>query len=760
MVQSFYSTESNTKDATGSNTKRRCTKPVQIAIVVTAVLLIAGIIIGALAATGTFSSSSSSASAQGSVQSEAPTTSLPQSTEPISFTEVTPPLPSATSPLPTPPSESEIAQMKPRIEVLENLTVSWAEWRAQCGDGVCGEGEWCRTCPQDCPCTAIPGNGVCEDGENGVTDPDDCLKMNSVCGNGICEDWSSMGYHNFYESPYNCPIDCPLEEECGNGICESTESCFRCSVDCGVCAPTCGDGECNESVGETCTTCKRDCGLCEAISNDNICAWPKETSGTTPSDCIPANIQNSVVMPFGVIYATLGETSPEQVPYEDSDCDSTETYLPNGWKIADNNQHSKEVAAAYPFATPCVVLSDGTVLTTKGSNATYCHPVPLVITTHSDRRVSVQFLTELCPARILIEQIDSVLRAPGFTAKACPANCNGHGSCDPINGKCTCDSRYTGTECGRIMGDISIPANLENVERFRPQKGIRWQWQLQDTIDESHDVPLYDVDIDTPASTIASLHAAGRKVMCYFSAGSYEDWRMDRALFPEFIKGGPLMFGEGDVFTDEAWLDIRRIDIIAPIMMDRLDAAKAKGCDALEFDNPDVIIHEHGLEGNIDLTLQLQFDIWGVRQAHARGMSVALKNSNEFAFLLSDTYDMVVNEEAFINGNIDNYWPFLHRNKPVLNTEYFTSRCFYCATAKAMGVSTIKKRPDLDSCMVDCTMDIPLSVTSVCDDIGFHTAGKAKFPANADGWCPMTENTDIAECANTRFGECEPSYGY
>ncbi|KNC77701.1 hypothetical protein SARC_09843 [Sphaeroforma arctica JP610] len=556
---------------------QRCTKKIKIASCILAILVLIGIIVGVLAATGTLSGSNSDGTAQGSK-------TIP-SVQPSTI-----PVPSTTPPALT---LQQIAEMKPRNEVLQNLTVSWSEWKAQCGDGVCGEG-----------------------------------------------------------------------------------------------------------------------GL------------------------------------------------PEQVVFADTDCESNETYIPNGWKVADNNQDTKQVAATYSFAAPCLVLRDGTVLATKGVNASDCHPIPLSVTTHSDRRTSVKFAAELCPARILIEQIDSVIQAPGFVPKSCPASCSGHGTCDPITGKCICDNRFTGTSCSRVIGDISIPTNSETVDRYKPKKGIRWQWQLQDTIDESHDVPLYDIDFDTPDSTIASLHAAGRRVMCYFSAGSTEKWRIDQELFPAFIQGGPLLFGTGDVFDDEAWLDLRRFDIIGPIMMNRLDAAKAKGCDAVEFDNPDIVIHEHGLAGNIDLTLQLQFDKWCVRQAHARGMSVALKNSNEFAFLLSDTYDMVVNEEAFINGNIDNYWPFLHRDKPVLNTEYFTSRCFYCATSRAMGVSTIKKRPDLDSCLVDCTMEMPLNVTSVCDSIGFEASGRARYPASAEGWCPLTLNLDANECAAPRFAECDPSYGY
>lgn len=41
-------------------------------------------------------------------------------------------------------------------------------------------------------------------------------------------------------------------------------------------------------------------------------------------------------------------------------------------------------------------------------------------------------------------------------------------------------------------------------------------------------------------------------------------------------------------FDDENWLDLRRLDLIAPIMLARLDVMAAKGCDAVEWDNADL----------------------------------------------------------------------------------------------------------------------------------------------------------------------------
>eukprot|EP01134_Creolimax_fragrantissima_P006966 CFRG6966T1 len=733
--------------------RTRCTRPWVIGcIVVVVVLLISGIVLTVLATTDNLSGTKSASPSNvvlDQTKGNDPSTYIPQPSDSMNVT----PLPSIIPEL----SEEQIANTRPLFSVLSPLVASWTEWRQNCGNGICEEGEWCRTCPQDCPCTKIANNGVCEDGENGLDNPGDCLKTNSVCGNGICESFAETTYTNFYETPYNCPIDCPMTDVCGNGNCESTESCFTCSSDCGQCPSICGDGHCNINIGESCLNCARDCGLCEPVIGDGLCAWPKENSSSSPLDCTTTDLPSTVEV-GGVIFATMHYGDADKDDYTDASCESANTLIPNGWKLADNNLRSRLVAAAYNFQTPCLVLSDGASLPTKNKAASECHAVPLSVVTHSNLSMSVSFLADLCPARVLIESIESVINSPGYVAKQCPDKCNNHGTCDLITGKCNCDGRWAGTSCNRVIGDISITLA---ADWYKPDKGIRWQWQLQDDIDQSVDVPLYDVDVDTPADVIASLHAAGRKVMCYFSAGSWEEWRVDQSLFPKEVMGGYLDFGTGDVFKDEAWLDIRRLDIIGPLLLHRLDLAQEKGCDAIEFDNPDMIIHVHGLSGNVELTTQLQFNKWCAGQAHARGMGVALKNSNEFAAFLSETYDMVVNEEAFINGNIDNYWPFLNRNKPVLNTEYFTSRCFYCSTANAMGVSSIKKTPNLDACMKDCsTMPLPSDVTSVCEVSGFTTASRSKYPTNPDGWCGMTKNTDANECPATRFAVCDPEYGY
>src|SRR2546425_12284918 len=79
-------------------------------------------------------------------------------------------------------------------------------------------------------------------------------------------------------------------------------------------------------------------------------------------------------------------------------------------------------------------------------------------------------------------------------------------------------------------------AQTSNV--WRPAPLTTWQWQLSGTPDLSFDVQMYDLDLfDTGEGVVSTLHAQGRKVVCYMSAGAWENWRPDADSFPSSVKG-------------------------------------------------------------------------------------------------------------------------------------------------------------------------------------------------------------------------------
>jgi hypothetical protein len=81
---------------------------------------------------------------------------------------------------------------------------------------------------------------------------------------------------------------------------------------------------------------------------------------------------------------------------------------------------------------------------------------------------------------------------------------------------------------------------------WRPAPGVSWQWQLSGPVDVSVDADVYDVDLfDVDESTVRALHERGRRVICYVSAGSNEEWRPDAGRFPDEVlcpRTGPLGF--------------------------------------------------------------------------------------------------------------------------------------------------------------------------------------------------------------------------
>jgi hypothetical protein len=76
------------------------------------------------------------------------------------------------------------------------------------------------------------------------------------------------------------------------------------------------------------------------------------------------------------------------------------------------------------------------------------------------------------------------------------------------------------------------------AERWQPRPGTAWQWQPSGRINQSVDVPVYDIDgFENDSSTVAELHAKGRRVICYLDAGAWEDFRPDRNAFPAGLRG-------------------------------------------------------------------------------------------------------------------------------------------------------------------------------------------------------------------------------
>ena len=212
---------------------------------------------------------------------------------------------------------------------------------------------------------------------------------------------------------------------------------------------------------------------------------------------------------------------------------------------------------------------------------------------------------------------------------------------------------------------------------------------MKGTIDISYDAKVYDVDLfDVPQATIAALKAAGRHVVCYFSAGSSEDWRSDYSRFLPADQGNVLSGWPG-----ERWLDTRSTNV-RNIMAARLDLAVSKQCDGVEPDNVDGYANAPGLP--LDASTQLDYDRFIAAQAHARGLAVALKNDVDQVPDLAGDFDFAVNEQCHEFGECAAYAAFTTAGKAVFNAEYLdayvtdaTARARMCTEARAANLRTL-----------------------------------------------------------------------
>ena len=223
-----------------------------------------------------------------------------------------------------------------------------------------------------------------------------------------------------------------------------------------------------------------------------------------------------------------------------------------------------------------------------------------------------------------------------------------------------------------------------------------WQWQLQGTLNTSYDVAVYDLDLfDTDAAVIASLRAAGRKVVCYFSAGSFEDFRADADQFLPADLGATL-----DGFADERWVDVRSTNV-RRVIAARLDVARDKGCDAVEPDNMDGYTNDPGFP--LTAADQLDFNRFVAAEAHARGLAVGLKNDLDQIPALVADFDFAVNEQCNEFDECARLDPFIAAGKAVFVAEYLdryvsdaAARDAMCAAARAEQRRTLVLPLDLD----------------------------------------------------------------
>ncbi|MFN8015911.1 MAG: endo alpha-1,4 polygalactosaminidase [Acidimicrobiia bacterium] len=236
----------------------------------------------------------------------------------------------------------------------------------------------------------------------------------------------------------------------------------------------------------------------------------------------------------------------------------------------------------------------------------------------------------------------------------------------------------------------TLPNNTGGV--WTPKPLTTWYWQINGRVNENISATMYDIDlfdaVDTArtynvagfgnvsvpvgqnAGVISRLKAKGKVVICYVDTGAAEYNRPDYSLIPTSVQGTVAEASDGTQWS-EKWLDTRSTSWskFAPIMWARFDLAKQIGCDGVEPDQNNHVGNNTGFPESVANDQAWYLEV--ARQAHARGLSVGMKNGVEsINATLVSAFDWHLNEECNQYSECDTLAPFIKAGKAVFNAEY------------------------------------------------------------------------------------------
>ncbi|KAI5958128.1 hypothetical protein CANMA_004282 [Candida margitis] len=219
---------------------------------------------------------------------------------------------------------------------------------------------------------------------------------------------------------------------------------------------------------------------------------------------------------------------------------------------------------------------------------------------------------------------------------------------------------------------------------------------------------IYDIDLfDSSKKLIKDIHSKKKQVICYFSAGSFEEWRPDAGNFSSSDLGNPLHEWEG-----ERWLNISS-EKVYEIMEKRILLAKEKGCDAIDPDNIDGYEHKTGFK--LTKADSVQYVKKLSKLAKKQNLAIGLKNGGDIVKKVLSSVDFSVQEQCGQYSECKKYQPFIHAKKPVFHIEYppkkskrskvhWPSKAYkkYCTYKNTGGFSSILKQWNLDEWVYHC----------------------------------------------------------
>jgi len=182
---------------------------------------------------------------------------------------------------------------------------------------------------------------------------------------------------------------------------------------------------------------------------------------------------------------------------------------------------------------------------------------------------------------------------------------------------------------------------------WQPKPGTTWNIVLKGDLNiKKEKAEVVEIDLHShDAQFIQSLHDAGKKVICYFSGGTYEDFRPDK---DEYSKVDGLIKNKYKEWEGESWVDIR-LDGLKPILTERMKLAATKKCDAIDVDNLDGCQDKSVMkkwDNPLTKDDAIVFAKWLAETAHGLDLAIGLKNALFMIEEVGGDFDFAINESC------------------------------------------------------------------------------------------------------------------
>ena len=200
------------------------------------------------------------------------------------------------------------------------------------------------------------------------------------------------------------------------------------------------------------------------------------------------------------------------------------------------------------------------------------------------------------------------------------------------------------------------------------------------------DVQMYDVDaFDTPRSLVRAMHARGIHVVCYISAGTWENWRPDAKRFPAV--------GEGQAGRRVAGGEVARHPAPRPARPDHAGADGPLRAQGVRRRRVRQRRRVHERRNRVRPDRRRPAPVQRVPRepgAPPRAVRVPEERPRSDPTLLP-YFDAALNEQCFQYDECGKLRRFVEAGKPVFGVEYSLPIASFCPTANARNFNFLKK---------------------------------------------------------------------